>query len=113
MTDLSKKGCEACKEGAPTLTDEQIKDLSIQIPAWQVFEEDGIKRLICSFAFTSYEDSLKFTNKVAKLAEQEDHHPEIILEWGKDTVSWWSHKIKGLHSNDFICAAKTDQIINN
>ncbi len=113
MTDLLKKGCEACKEGAPTLTDEQIKDLSIQIPAWQVFEEDGIKRLICSFAFTSYEDSLKFTNKVAKLAEQEDHHPEIILEWGKVTVSWWSHKIKGLHSNDFICAAKTDQIINN
>ena len=113
MTDLSKKGCEACKEGAPTLTDEQIKDLSIQIPAWQVFEEDGIKRLICSFAFTSYEDSLKFTNKVAKLAEQEDHHPEIILEWGNVTVSWWSHKIKGLHSNDFICAAKTDQIINN
>tara|TARA_B100000927_G_C16464686_1_gene469212 strand:+ start:1429 stop:1770 length:342 start_codon:yes stop_codon:yes gene_type:complete len=113
LTDLLKKGCEACKEGAPTLTDEQIKDLSIQIPAWQVFEEDGIKRLICSFAFTSYEDSLKFTNKVAKLAEQEDHHPEIILEWGKVTVSWWSHKIKGLHSNDFICAAKTDQIINN
>ena len=51
---------------------------------------------------------LKFVSKVANLAEEEDHHPEIILEWGKVTVSWWSHKIKGLHKNDFIAAAKTD-----
>ena len=51
-----------------------------------------------------------FTNKVAKLAEEEDHHPEIVLEWGNVTVSWWSHKIKGLHKNDFICASKTDDL---
>ena len=67
--------------------------------------------LSCSFAFSSYEDSVNFTNKVAELAEQEDHHPEIILEWGKVTVVWWSHKIMGLHKNDFICAAKTDSIL--
>ena len=58
----------------------------------------------------SYKDSLNFTNKVAELAEVEDHHPEIVLEWGNVTVSWWSHKIKGLHKNDFICASKTDDL---
>mgnify|MGYP000096447271 CR=1 FL=1 len=113
MTDLCKISCEACVDGAESLNESQIQELLSQIPSWQIYEEDGIKRLICSFAFTSYEDSVKFTNKVAKLAEQEDHHPEIVLEWGNVTVIWWSHKIKGLHNNDFICAAKTDQIITN
>ena len=65
---------------------------------------------MCSFAFLNYEDSVDFTNKVAQLADKEDHHPEITLEWGKVSVVWWSHKIKGLHKNDFICAAKTDQL---
>ena len=75
-----------------------------------VNEEDGLRKLICSFAFLSYKESISFTNKVANLAEEEDHHPEIILEWGKVTVLWWSHKIKGLHMNDFICASKTDKL---
>ena len=57
-----------------------------------------------------FKDSVNFTNKVAELAEAEDHHPEIVLEWGNVTVSWWSHKIKGLHKNDFICASKTDDL---
>ena len=60
----------------------------------------------------SYEDSVAFANNVAQLAEQEDHHPEILLEWGKVTVSWWSHKIKGLHKNDLIAAAKTDSLFS-
>ena len=105
---LSQINCEACREGAPVLNEKEIDDLLPQIPSWNVFGQEGIKRLICSFAFLSYEDSLKFTNQVAKLAEEEDHHPEIVLEWGRVTVTWWSHKIKGLHKNDFICASKTD-----
>ncbi len=108
--ELSQSSCEACRLDAPVLSEQEIKELSPQIPSWIVHEEDGIKRLICSFAFSSYEDSVNFTNKVAKLAEEEDHHPEIILEWGNVTVSWWSHKIKGLHKNDFICASKTDDL---
>ena len=107
---LSQSSCEACRLDAPVLSEQEIKELAPQIPSWIVHEEDGIKRLICSFAFSSYEDSVNFTNKVAELAEQEDHHPEIVLEWGNVTVSWWSHKIKGLHKNDFICAAKTDDL---
>ena len=108
--ELSQNSCEACRVDAPVLSDQEIKHLAPQIPSWMVHEEDGIKRLICSFAFSSYEDSVNFTNKVAELAEQEDHHPEIVLEWGNVTVSWWSHKIKGLHKNDFICASKTDDL---
>ena len=65
---------------------------------------------IFSHGIESPEKIVSFANKIADLAEQEDHHPEILIEWGKVTVTWWSHKIKGLHKNDFICAAKTDQI---
>ncbi len=108
--ELSQSSCEACRIDAPVLSEQEIKELAPQIPSWIVHEEEGIKRLICSFAFSSYEDSVNFTNKVAKLAEEEDHHPEIVLEWGNVTVSWWSHKIKGLHKNDFICASKTDNL---
>ena len=105
---LSQSTCEACRADALVLSEKEIEDLLPQISSWTVFEQEGIKRLVCSFAFLSYEDSIKFTNQVAKLAEEEDHHPEILLEWGKVTVTWWSHKIKGLHKNDFICASKTD-----
>ena len=109
--DLTKNRCEACRVDAPVLTDKEIEQLLPQIPSWIVSEQDGIKKLICSYAFLNYGDSVKFTNEVANLAEQEDHHPEIMLEWGKVTVVWWSHKIMGLHKNDFICAAKTDSIL--
>ena len=113
MTELSKSSCEACRVDAPVLQDNEIKELLSQVPSWKVFEEDNVKKIICSFIFLSYEDSLNFLNKVADLAEKEDHHPEIILEWGKVTVTWWSHKIKGLHKNDFICASKTDALFVN
>tara|TARA_B100001175_G_scaffold317935_1_gene337833 strand:- start:7683 stop:8033 length:351 start_codon:yes stop_codon:yes gene_type:complete len=108
--ELSQSSCEACTIDADLLTDQEIKVLASQIPSWMIHEENDIKRLICSFAFSNYEDSVSFTNKVAKLAEDEDHHPEIVLEWGNVTVSWWSHKINGLHKNDFICASKTDNL---
>ena len=113
MTKLSKSSCEACRVDAPVLQDNEIKELLSQVPSWKVFEEDNVKKIICSFIFLSYEDSLNFLNKVADIAEKEDHHPEIILEWGKVTVTWWSHKIKGLHKNDFICASKTDALFDN
>ena len=78
---LSKDSCEACRLDAPVLSNQEITELSSQIPSWIVYEEEGIKRLVCSFAFSNYKDSLNFTNKVAELAEVEDHHPEIVLEW--------------------------------
>jgi 4a-hydroxytetrahydrobiopterin dehydratase len=110
---LTLKTCEACTIDAPLVTDQEIIDLKPQIPAWEIIEIENIKRLKCGFAFKSYLEGLSFVSKVATMAEMEDHHPEIILEWGKVSVSWWSHKIKGLHKNDFIAAAKTDEIYSS
>ena len=110
VKELVNNSCEACRADAPVLKDNEIQELLTQIPSWIIIDDEGIKKLICSYAFLNYTDSLDFTNKVAALAEKEDHHPEITLEWGKVTVTWWSHKIKGLHKNDFICAAKTDYL---
>ena len=109
--NLSQGSCEACRIDAPKVTNSEIESLMPQIPSWSILENDDIKRLVCSFAFLDYDQTVNFANSVTKLAEEEDHHPEIIIEWGKVTVSWWSHKIKGLHMNDFICAAKTDELL--
>jgi|TARA_S200000501_G_scaffold169579_1_gene159707 4a-hydroxytetrahydrobiopterin dehydratase len=109
--NLLKGSCEACRIDAPKVTNSEIESLMPQIPSWSILENDDIKRLVCSFAFLDYDQTVNFANSVTKLAEEEDHHPEIIIEWGKVTVSWWSHKIKGLHMNDFICAAKTDELL--
>ena len=113
MNELINKKCEACRIDAPKVTDEEIPSLMSQIPLWDIIEENNIRKLTCLFKFSDYEQSLVFTNKVATLADEEDHHPQIILEWGKVKVIWWSHKIQGLHKNDFICAAKTDRLYKN
>ena len=113
MNELINKKCEACRIDAPKVTDEEIPSLMSQIPLWDIIEENNIKKLTCLFKFSDYEQSLVFTNKVATLADEEDHHPKITLEWGKVRVIWWSHKIQGLHQNDFICAAKTDRLYKN
>jgi 4a-hydroxytetrahydrobiopterin dehydratase len=109
--NLLKGSCEACRIDAPKVTNSEIESLMPQIPSGSILENDDIKKLVCSFAFLDYDQTVNFANSVTKLAEEEDHHPEIIIEWGKVTVSWWSHKIKGLHMNDFICAAKTDELL--
>ena len=112
MERLLDGKCEACKADAPLVTAEEKKELMPQIPGWNIVEIDGIEQLTSSFAFKDYLSALDFVNKVANLAEEEDHHPEILLEWGKVTVSWWSHKIKGLHKNDLVAAAKTDSLFS-
>jgi 4a-hydroxytetrahydrobiopterin dehydratase len=73
-------------------------------------EREGIKRLERTFKFKNFVQALAFTNKVGELAEAEGHHPAILTEWGKVTVTWWTHKIRGLHRNDFVMAAKTDRL---
>ncbi len=76
----------------------------------QIVEREQVKRLERGFKFKNFVDALAFTNKVGEIAEAEGHHPVIITDWGKVTVTWWTHKIKGLHRNDFIMAAKTDRL---
>jgi len=102
--------CVACRGGEPTLTDSEIEELSPQIPEWQVIEVDGIKRLERIFILKNFIEAVAFTNKIALIAEKEDHHPLIVTEYGRVTVDWWTHKIKGLRQNDFIMAAKSDKL---
>lgn len=111
MTNLSTLKCVACRGGDPMLTDTEIAELHLQIPEWEMIEVEGIKRLQRVFKMKNYAEAVELTNEIAKNAEQEDHHPLIILEWGKVTVQWWTHVVKGLHKNDFIMAAKVDELI--
>ena len=84
--------------------------LSSQVPEWKVFEKDGEKRIERGFKFKNFSQALDFTLKVGQLADEQDHHPVLVTEWGKVTVIFWTHVIHGLHRNDFIMAAKTDSI---
>ena len=110
MTDLSNMKCVACRGGEPKLTDEQIAEFQPQVPDWQVKEVNGMKRLERVFKLKNFAEAILFTDKIGTIAEEEDHHPLIVTEWGRVTVQWWTHKIGGLHQNDFIMAAKTDQL---
>ncbi len=110
MSSLSGMKCVACRKGEPILNDSEISQLQPQVPQWQVVERDGVKRLERLFKFENFAQALAFTSKVGEIAETEGHHPALLTEWGRVTVTWWTHKIKGLHRNDFIMASKTDQL---
>ena len=110
MINLAAGKCVACRGGEPTLTEAEIAELHPQVAEWQVREVNGMKRLERIFKFKNFAQALEFTDKVGAVAEDEDHHPLIITEWGRVTVQFWTHKIGGLHKNDFVMAAKTDAL---
>jgi 4a-hydroxytetrahydrobiopterin dehydratase len=109
-SELAGESCVACRPGAPCLTDDEIAALIPAVPNWRVEEVDGVPRLVRTFTFPDFARALAFTNAVGALAEAENHHPALLIEWGRVTVSWWTHAIGGLHRNDVLMAAKTDQI---
>jgi 4a-hydroxytetrahydrobiopterin dehydratase len=109
MTKLSQEKCEACRAGAPAVTESEIAELSLNITQWKLINE-GMMKLQRTFRFHNFAEAMAFTVKVGELAEWESHHPAILTEWGRVTVTWWTHAIRGLHRNDFIMAAKTDEI---
>ena len=109
MTELSEQQCEACSWDAPHVSDAEIDTLKRDIPEWNIEERDGIKQLERVFKFRNFKQALAFTNRVGEIAEEVGHHPALLTEWGKVTVTWWSHEMKGLHKNDFILAARTDK----
>jgi len=111
VTALTAEKCVACRRDAPTVTDAEIAELHAQVPEWELVEVEGVKRLRREFAFEDFAQALAFTDAVGALAEEEGHHPALLTEWGRVTVSWWTHKIRGLHRNDFIMAAKTDALV--
>lgn len=110
MKDLTSIQCIPCSVGAPKATDEELAAFRQQCPEWQVQEIKGIQRVTRAFTFKNFAQALAFTNQIGDLAEIEGHHPAILTEWGKATVTWWTHKIGGLHQNDFVMAAKTDRL---
>ena len=106
MTQLSTKKCVPCSGGIPPLNAQEIKVLLPQIKkGWKVIDNHHLE---CEWAFKDFKEALDFTNKVGEVAENEGHHPDIYLAWGKVKVTLWTHKINGLTESDFILAAKTD-----
>lgn len=110
MDKLKTMHCSPPKIGGPSLDLSDYEPYLPQIPAWEIIEVDDVMRLTRQYKFNNFITALNFTNQVGELAEQEDHHPAILTEWGKVRITWWTHVVHGLHLNDLICAAKTDQI---
>ncbi len=96
----------------PLVAENDFAILLQSIPGWKILNIDNVKRLHRAYKFKNFVEAMNFTHKVGEIAELENHHPAILTEWGKVSVSWWTHKIKGLHMNDFIMAAKTDELIS-
>jgi 4a-hydroxytetrahydrobiopterin dehydratase len=110
MTELKHQKCEVAGPGSPQVTDAELEEFRSQVPDWSIIERDDVKRLERVFQFKDFLTALDFTNKVGAIAEQEGHHPALLTEWGHVGVAWWTHSVDGLHRNDFIMAAKTDEI---
>lgn len=108
---LAEMHCEACHKGAEPVSDIEARKYLCELPDWKIVEEEGEKRLRRSYEFDDFAQALEFTDRVGGLAEEVDHHPAILTEYGKVTVTWWTHKIGGLHRTDFIMAARTDNLV--
>lgn len=107
MTDLATKTCVPCRGGVPPLKGSDLENLGGQLPAWKIVNEHHIAR---AFAFPDFRQALAFVDKVGALAEEQGHHPDIFLAWGKVEITIWTHKIDGLTESDFILAAKIDRL---
>ena len=106
---FNQEKCVACRRDSPPVTDQEVAELQPQVPQWDLITEDGIKKLDRVFRFTDFRQALSFTDVLGELAETEGHHPRLVTEWGRVKVTWWTHKIRNLHRNDFIMAAKSDR----
>ena len=110
MRQLADLDCTPCRGGEPPLSQIEIQELLPLIPTWELKQDAGTQYLEQSYEFKDFAQALSFSNRVGAMAEAENHHPAILTEWGRVTIRWWTHIIKGLHRNDFILAARTDQL---
>jgi 4a-hydroxytetrahydrobiopterin dehydratase len=110
MTALREMHCARVRKEDRPLSSAEIGEYAREIPGWKLVDRDGVRRLERDFRFKNFSAALAFTVQIGELAEGEDHHPALLTEWGRVTVTWWTHRIRGLHRNDFIMAAKTDEI---
>ena len=110
MNTLDQAHCDACRADAPQVPEAELAGLLRQIPDWRIEERDGVMQLERTFRCADFARALALANAVGAAAEAEGHHPALLVEWGALTVTWWTHKIRGLHRNDFIMAARTDAL---
>jgi 4a-hydroxytetrahydrobiopterin dehydratase len=110
MYELAKLHCSPIGATTPRLNEHDVNQLKAKLPGWVTYEKDAELHLEKVYEFEDFRKAIAFTNQVAQVANEENHHPALLTEWGKVTVTWWTHKITGLHQNDFIMAAKTEQI---
>jgi 4a-hydroxytetrahydrobiopterin dehydratase len=107
MADLARMKCVPCRGGIPPLTAERIAPLAAQVPTWEVVNYHHLHKV---FPTKNFAESLALANRIGALAEQEGHHPDLLVAWGKLVVDIWTHKIDGLNDSDFILAAKIDEL---
>ena len=110
MNKLAQQACEACRADSPQLTADEAADYLKRTPGWEITREHDINKLSKTYFFKNWKEAIEFTNQVGDLAEEQGHHPAILTEWGRVTVQWWTHKIGGLHRNDFIMAARSEEL---
>jgi 4a-hydroxytetrahydrobiopterin dehydratase len=110
MKKLNRLHCSPVTAQTPRLKKAEIEQMQADLPGWEMHSIKSERQITKSFRFGDFTKAMAFTNRIARLANREDHHPAILTEWGKVTVSWWTHKVRGLTMNDMIMAAKTDQL---
>ena len=108
--ELEKMSCDRCKVESLTISSNEAKRLIQFVPSWTLKSSELGHTLTRKFMFKTFADAFQFASKVAELADQQDHHPKLVIEWGKVSIFWWTHSVNGLHMNDFIMAAKTDAL---
>ena len=113
MVGLNNERCEACRRDSPSVTDEEVTQMKPEVPEWELTHENGIPKLDRVFTVKNFKVAMDFTNRLGELAEDQGHDPRLITEWGRVQVPWWTHKIRNLHRNDFVMAAKSDAIFSN
>lgn len=109
--ELASERCEACRPDSPRVPAAEESTLLAELPEWNLVEVKGVRRLKRVIRVEGWRPAVDLTNRIADLADEADHHPAILTEWGKVTVQWWTHAIKGLHRNDFVMAAKVNALL--
>jgi 4a-hydroxytetrahydrobiopterin dehydratase len=110
MEGLAERRCEPCRGGVPPLSADRAAELAAATPGWRL--EENATRLARQFRFRDFVEAMKFVNRVADLAEEQGHHPDILIHWNTVDLVLWTHKIGGLHENDFILAAKIQKLLD-
>lgn len=110
MSALSSKKCVPCETYVPPLLEDKENELLKQLVGWEIDKGEPLHKLVKNFEFKDFNEAIEFINKVAKIADKEGHHPDIFISYNRVTLTLYTHFIKGLHENDFVLAAKVDDI---